>query len=125
MTEKKDFCETLKMLEYGKLNDDLTEQFPELVKKVQEHQAKGSVTLKIEVIPEGEGQYRVVCDLAVKEPKPPRGKSLMFGTPEGNLQHSPYNQGELPVDEPQFDESPGEVLETKGDNVTPIKTPGQ
>lgn len=121
MPDFKPFSETLGLIEFGQLEHDLSEQFPAMVQAVQKHQAKGVLTLKITVNPEGDGQYKVIADLDVKEPKKPRGKTLMFGTPDGNLQHSPYNQGELPIESPRVDTDTGEILDLPADGkVTPI-----
>ena len=85
------FMDTLREVEYGHLLNDLSDIQREILDGVSETQKKGSLTITLEYIPEGDGQVTIVA----KEPKAsipqmPRGKTLFFLTPERNLtRHDP------------------------------------
>ena len=52
----------------------------------------GELRLTIKLKPGKAGQVEVSDDITVKAPKPERGTSIMFATPEGNLQREDPRQ---------------------------------
>ena len=52
------FTDTLREIEYGKLLEDLADQQQKLVDAVLATQKKGSLTIKLDYVPEGDGQIK-------------------------------------------------------------------
>lgn len=93
----KTFDETLKDIEYGHLSRELAEVQQEIVKAVSETNKAGSITLTLSFKPEGNGQLTIKADIKKKIPQLPRGTSLFFMTPEGNIQREDPRQQKLPL----------------------------
>jgi len=93
------FLETVRQLRSGKTQDELSQAVNELVNDCRNTGKAGELVLKIKINPDkgGNGQYFLSDEVVVKRPKYDRSKTLMFGTPEGNLQRTDPNQGELPL----------------------------
>lgn len=93
------FLETVRQLRSGKTQDELSQAVNELVNDCRNTGKAGELVLKIKINPDkgGNGQYFLSDEVIVKKPKYDRSKTLMFGTPEGNLQRTDPNQGELPL----------------------------
>ena len=91
----KPFTDTLNAMRFGTLTDDLTKELHELTKQCANTQRTGSITLTLSLRPGKGGQIEVFDDIKVKLPKPERGSSIMFATPEGNLQREDPRQREL------------------------------
>lgn len=93
------FLETVRQLRSGKTQDELSQAVNELVNDCRNTGKAGELVLKIKINPDkgGNGQYFLSDEVVVKKPKYDRSKTLMFGTPEGNLQRQDPNQGELPL----------------------------
>ena len=90
------FIDTLREIEYGNLLEDLAEQQQKLVDAVLATQKKGSLTIKLNYVPEGDGQITINAEEPkISEPKMARGKTLFFATPERNLTRNDPRQGEL------------------------------
>ena len=86
------FTDVLNQLRFGTLTDELTKSLHELVGKVTETGRAGELRLTIKLKPGKAGQVEVSDDITVKAPKPERGTSIMFATPEGNLQREDPRQ---------------------------------
>ena len=86
------FTDTLNALRYGTLNDDLSTALNELVDKCSATGKVGELTLKIKLKPGKGGQIEVFDDIKVSAPKEERGSSIMFVSPEGNLQREDPRQ---------------------------------
>lgn len=89
------FPDTLRQIRYGALQDELSEGLNQLTQACTESGKVGELVLKIKLKPNLSGQVEIVDDLTVKLPKPVRGSSIFFATPEGNLQREDPRQGEL------------------------------
>ncbi len=96
MNAARPFVATLRALRLGELDDELTSELHQLVEKCQATGRAGSITLTLSLKPGKGGQIEVIDDIKVKNPKPERGSSIMFATPEGNLQREDPRQGKLP-----------------------------
>lgn len=86
------FTDTVNALRYGTLADDLTAKMQELTAKCAEVGKTGSLTLTISLKPGQAGQIEVFDDIKLKLPKETKGSSIMFVTPENNLQREDPRQ---------------------------------
>jgi hypothetical protein len=91
------FSDQVAELERGDLNRDLTHELNQLVRKVRENGAKGTLTLKLEVKPcdRAAKQVEIEAHITSKAPKAPRRKTLAFTTPSGELQKDDPDQMEF------------------------------
>ncbi len=90
------FNATVAQLRNGQTQIEASEMLNELVRACRDTNKVGELTLKIKVRPDGStGQYFLEDQLTSTTPKPERGKTLFFGTPEGNLQRTDPNQKNL------------------------------
>ncbi len=85
-------ADTLAQIRYGELNDELAEAMNELVTKVSSTGKTGKLTLTLSLKPGKSGQIEIADDLKVTPPKEERGHTIMFATPEGNLQREDPRQ---------------------------------
>lgn len=98
MTAREDlFSHVLREMRYGKLQHECSEALAEAVQATRDTRKKASITLTITVHPDkaDTGQYTLEDDIKLKLPKLPKGATIMFGTPEGNLQRNDPRQGTL------------------------------
>lgn len=89
------FTDTLNQLRFGTLNDDLSAELNKLVQTVANTGKAGELKLTIKLKPGKGGQIEVFDDITVKAPKEERGSSIMFATPEGNLQREDPRQMQI------------------------------
>lgn len=89
------FSDTLRQIRYGELQNELAEGLNQLTKECCDTGKTGELVLKIKLKPNPAGQVEVLDDLQIKTPKPTRGTSIFFATPEGNLQREDPRQREL------------------------------
>lgn len=92
MAGPKPFNDTLVQLRFGELHEELTDAMNELVSSVDKTQKGGKLTLTLTLKPGKGGQIELVDDLKVTLPKQEKGSSIMFATPEGNLQREDPRQ---------------------------------
>lgn len=86
------FTDTLSALRYGELLDELSDQLNELVTACNETGKAGSLTLTLKLKPSRGGAIEINDAVTAKVPKLERGSTLMFPTPEGNLQREDPRQ---------------------------------
>lgn len=88
----------LRDLRNGLLLDDLATQMQDLVNAVEATGKAGSLTLKLDVKPFGKHGGAVVVKDTIKltAPKIESSGTVLFATPEGNLQRSNPRQDDLP-----------------------------
>lgn len=91
------FAHVLREMRYGNLLNEASELLADAVQAARDTRKKATVTLTITVNPDkaDTGQYTLEDDLKSKLPKLPKGATIMFGTPEGNLQRNDPRQGSL------------------------------
>lgn len=106
------FTHTINTLLNGATANELSERLREVVEGCRKTGKQGTLTLKLTVKPQGmgTGQYEIHDDITDKVPQLDKGMTLMFGTPEGNLQRNDPNQRELPLrevanDKPQLNQN--------------------
>jgi len=92
MAGPKPFNDTLVQLRFGELHDDLTEALNELVRKVDTTQKAGKLVLSLTVKAGKGGQIEIADDLKLTLPKTEKATSILFATPEGNLQRQDPRQ---------------------------------
>lgn len=100
------FLSVLKDLRAGKTQEELSEKLNTLVQECRKTGKKGSLTLTITLTPDkgDSGQYFLKDKVVDDIPQMDRGQTLMWGTPEGNLQRTDPAQGDLDLriaDKPQ------------------------
>lgn len=81
----------------GRTHEDLTEGLQALVAAVAETQKGGSITLRLDVKPHGDGATMVTATVSAKLPKAQGGGSIFFITPENNLERQDPRQQDLPL----------------------------
>lgn len=89
------FSDTLVALRYGTLHDELSEALNQLVTKCESTQRAGSLTLTLKIKPSKAGRVEIIDDIKLTLPKEEKGSSIMFVTPEGNLQREDPRQMSL------------------------------
>lgn len=94
--KRKSFSEFFESIDYGAFSDEATSQLNDLVHAVTETGKAGSITLDIKLKPVGKGaQMEIATDVKVKTPKAARGVTIMFATPDNNLQREDPRQKTL------------------------------
>jgi hypothetical protein len=84
--------DTLGQLRYGELRMELTDAIKEMVLAVDNAKKPGKITLTLAFKPGKGGQIEITDDLKAVQPKPEKGSSLFFPTPEGNLERNDPRQ---------------------------------
>ena len=108
------FNATVAQLRNGQTQIEASELLNELVLACRETNKVGELTLKIKVRPDGAtGQYFLEDQVTINAPKPERGKTLFFGTPEGNLQREDPNQRKLDLRSVEEKQDVKSIDETK------------
>ncbi|MFL0806711.1 MAG: hypothetical protein K6L60_05435 [Oceanobacter sp.] len=93
------FATVIAQLQNGTTQAEASEMLSELVSACRMTNKVGEMNLKIKVRPDGNGQYFLEDQLTSKAPKMERGKTLFFGTPDGNLTRTDPKQRSLPLRE--------------------------
>lgn len=93
--EPKPFREWLDEQRRGATHFELSEMLCEVVTAVAETGKKGSVTLKINVAPSGDGMVVVTDEVNAKTPEPDRSASLYFYDDYGRLSREDPRQQKL------------------------------
>jgi hypothetical protein len=91
------FFDTAREIRRGQFLEDCADELQKAVRAVDEtgKPAKLTVTLTIKPASKGQGAYVISDKVAAKLPELPVGETIMFGTPEGNLQARDPRQAEM------------------------------
>lgn len=89
------FAYTLAQLRYGATQAELSEMLNECVNRARETGKAATITLTLKIVPDGDGTYRLEDKAVHKLPTFSRGSTVMYGTPEGNLQREDPRQKTL------------------------------
>lgn len=95
---QKRFTDLMRDIRGGDVIDDLTEQFRTLVQRVNETGQAGSLTLTLKVkrASKGSGNTLVIADdIKLKLPTGEKGETILFATPDGDLQRNDPRQPSL------------------------------
>jgi len=100
------FTHALNQLDYGQTAEDLSEKLHECIERARETGKAAKLTLTLTVKPSGRdtGQFELKDQVKTSLPAYDRGMTLLFATPEGNLQRDNPRQGGLDLrsaDEPK------------------------
>lgn len=93
------FLDLLREHRNGLTHDELSDAMNDLVASVASEGKAGKLTLTIGVKPHGDGAVMVMDEVKVTKPKPTKGGSLFFVTPENNLVRQDPKQPNLPLRE--------------------------
>lgn len=90
------FVHTLNSLRTGAAKD-MSAELAAAVDAARTTQKMATVTLVLKIKPEPgmDGVYKIEDEIKSNLPKMPRGSSIMFGTPDGNLVDQDPNQQKL------------------------------
>lgn len=97
MSDVKNFCDTLEQIRYGELIKELSRELNALTRACSETGKAGTMSLTLKLKPGKSGQIELADTVVVKAPEFERGSTLMFATPEFNLQREDPRQ--LRIDE--------------------------
>ena len=84
--EHRTFTATIESLRFGTLGDELTDKMRDLVASCATTGRNGTLTLTLALKPGKGGQIEVFDEVKIKLPKEEKGSTLMFATPDNNLQ---------------------------------------
>lgn len=90
--EHRTFTQTIDALRFGTLADELSDKLRDLVATCATTGRNGTITLTLALKPGKGGQIEVFDEIKLKLPKEEKGSSLMFATPENNLQREDPRQ---------------------------------
>ncbi|RIY41979.1 hypothetical protein [Neopusillimonas maritima] len=88
----KSFSDVLQELRYGTLHDELSEKLQEVVNACVETGKVGGLTLSIKLKPGKSGELELIDQIKTQIPELEKGTSIMWATPEGNLQRQDPRQ---------------------------------
>lgn len=95
-TRRKPFTDFLKQVDFGNLEQEATDALQDIVHASTQTGKAGELIIKIKLKPIGTtGQVELEADVKAKVPQPTRGKTLMFATPDNNLQRENPKQTTL------------------------------
>ena len=93
--EHRTFISTIESLRFGTLGEELTDKMRDLVATCATTGRSGTLTLILALKPGKGGQIEVFDEVKLKLPKEEKGSSLMFATPDNNLQREDPRQLQL------------------------------
>ena len=97
------FSQQIAHLAKGTLDAELTQALTDLVKAINDHGKKGSITLTLSLKPEVQnGEVKMISikpDVKVSSPQPQRLSSIMWPTYDGDLLRNDPEQGTLDLKE--------------------------
>ena len=91
------FTHVLAQLDYGQTAEDLSEKLYECIERARDTGKQAKLTLTLTVKPSGRdtGQFELKDQVKTALPAYDRGMTLLFATPEGNLQRENPRQAGL------------------------------
>jgi len=95
MNQASTFHNTLDLIRYGELSDELDDKFAQLVQKVEDTGKAGEITLKIKVKKGSANQLEITDNVSVKLPQPARASTLVFALPEGGVTRTDPRQASI------------------------------
>ena len=82
------FFETLREIRRGQILDDCADELAKAVRAVDETGKPAKLTIQLSIKPAAKnpGTYVISDKVRAKLPELPVGETILYGTPEGNLQ---------------------------------------
>lgn len=93
--EHRTYAQTVEALRFGTLGVELTDKLRDLIASCATTNRNGSICLTLSLKPGKGGQIEVFDEIKVKLPKEEKGSTLMFATPDNNLQREDPRQLQL------------------------------
>lgn len=110
--QRKPFAQLIQEQRAGSLHDEASDAMNELVRACQETGKKGSLTLKLNVTPTGDGvTVSVTDDVKIAAPKPDAKPAVFYCDEYGNLLRRDPRQEELALKEVQGGKADDEAPE--------------
>ncbi|MBL1293046.1 MAG: hypothetical protein COB61_004155 [Thiotrichales bacterium] len=88
---------TVASLSGGSIQLEMSDLLAEAVEAMRKTNKKAEVGLTLIIKPLRNGAYQITPKIIDKLPEEDKGCTIMFGTPDGNLQRNDPNQSELPL----------------------------
>lgn len=95
MNQASTFHNTLDLIRYGELSDELDDKFAQLVQKVEDTGKAGEITLKIKVKKGSANQLEITDNVSIKLPQPTRASTLVFALPDGAVTRTDPRQASI------------------------------
>lgn len=91
------FFDTIREIRRGQILDDCAAELNKAVKAVDETGKAAKLIIELTIKPAAKiaGTYVISDKVRAKLPELPVGETILFGTPEGNLQARDPRQGEI------------------------------
>lgn len=105
------FTHTLNSLRMGEAQEELSKKLNECVCSAREIGKAATLTLSITIKPNGKGQFEIIDKINTKLPSADKGITLMYDTPDGNLQRENPRQHTM------------ELRAVPHDTITELKRP--
>lgn len=88
----KQFADVIQELRYGTLHDELTDNLQALVNACVSTGKAGSIGFTLKLKPGKGGELEITDQIKTNIPELEKGSSIMWATPEGNLQRQDPRQ---------------------------------
>jgi len=95
--QTKPFAQLLQEMNRGRLHAELSDACADVIGAVVEHGKKGSLTIKLDISPEGDEAVKIAASYSPKPPQPPAKPSLFFADAQGHVSRQRLNQLEMPL----------------------------
>lgn len=89
------YAKTLNNITNGKFAEDCSKKLQGLIDACRDTGKAGKITVEIEIKPDDVGRYKFIPKCTTKEPTGPIYGTILWGTPDGNLQRYDPAQQEL------------------------------
>lgn len=89
------FAYVVGQLRHGATQDELSDMLNDCVQRARDTNKPATLTLTLKIVPDGLGTYRIEDKAVHKLPLFERGSTVMYGTPDGNLQREDPRQRAL------------------------------
>jgi hypothetical protein len=106
------FTDLLRDLRYGETLDELSAALNELVQQCVLSNKPGELRLTLKLKPTKSGAFEITDAITLAGPKPERGSSLLFATPENNLTRNNPRQQNLDLRTVDIDTSAPRAVDT-------------
>lgn len=91
------FVHTLNNMDFGVTAEEASDEMAEVLQAVKDTGRQGTITVKLTIKPESiqAGQVSITPEITSKAPQLPRDKSLLFMTPDNNLEREDPRQKKM------------------------------
>lgn len=89
------FTHALNMIDSGRAAEEASKELNGIINAVRDTNKPGEISLTIKVLPHGDGRYQLLHNIKTKQPPRQKFSTMVWGTPDGNLQKTDPNQGDF------------------------------